>query len=407
MINYSAFDYLCINVANAKGMDKELFETRIQWVRDNFHRLEEVDISEIDEPILYVKAVLSLRNACKTGKSNAIVHLDAVCSGIQIMSALGGCVSGATHTGLIDSGTRPDLYTFVQTTMNQDLIGSGIVVDVSRADIKSAVMKSGYGSTKVPKDLFEPMGVLTEFYEAFTKVAPVTVAIQEALLTTWNPEATHHEWVLPDGFHVKAPVTIDVEKRIEIDELNHTTISVQYTDIGTKEHGRANVANAIHSIDSLVLRNMLRRCSYDPMVVRTAYQLIHAQLEAPRAPVTDCDVGYYIDLFTKNQWVDPVILPYIDEDNVTAIPEWILKKLLRLTSLMLEHEPFELVTVHDSFGSHAVNLNRVRFWYKEILAELNESEILTSIWNHLGKKGTFKKKANIADLIRGGEYALA
>lgn len=81
MINYSAFDYLCINVSNAKGMDKELFETRIQWVKDNFHRLEEVDISEIDEPILYVKAVLSLRHACKTGKSNAMVHLDATCSG--------------------------------------------------------------------------------------------------------------------------------------------------------------------------------------------------------------------------------------------------------------------------------------------------------------------------------------
>ena len=56
MINYSAFDYLCINLANAKGMDKELFETRIQWVKDNFHRLEEVDSSEIDEPILYIKA---------------------------------------------------------------------------------------------------------------------------------------------------------------------------------------------------------------------------------------------------------------------------------------------------------------------------------------------------------------
>ena len=81
MINYSGFDYLCINVANAKGMDKELFETRIQWVKDNFHRLEEIDASEIDEPILYIKALLALRNACKTGKSNTIVHLDSVCSG--------------------------------------------------------------------------------------------------------------------------------------------------------------------------------------------------------------------------------------------------------------------------------------------------------------------------------------
>ena len=92
---------------------------------------------------------------------------------------------------------------------------------------------------------------------------------------------------------------------------------------------------------------------------------------------------------------------------MTAIPEWILRKLLRLTSLMLEHEPFELVTIHDSIGAHVTNLNRVRFWYKEICAELNESEILTSIWNQLGKKGTFKKKADIADLIRGGTYALS
>jgi hypothetical protein len=43
---------------------------------------------------------------------------------------------------------------------------------------------------------------------------------------------------------------------------------------------------------------------------------------------------------------------------------------------MLEHKPFPLVTVHDEFKAHANNINQVRWHYKEILAEIADSNVL-------------------------------
>lgn len=161
------------------------------------------------------------------------------------MSALAGCISGATHTGLINPNVRADLYTYMQTVMNDGLASTGLELNIPRSDLKDAVMTSGYGSTKVPRDLFEPLGVLDDFYAAFKKTAPGAYAIQQALLTTWNDDTTHHEWVLPDGFEVKAPVVASVEKRLEIDELGHSAVSVMLTEFSKKEKGRANVAKLI------------------------------------------------------------------------------------------------------------------------------------------------------------------
>lgn len=80
MKNYTAFEYLMIDLTESvgQGLDKKTFEQRIQWVRDNFKDLEKV---QAENPVKYVKDVLALRNAIKTGKTSKIVFLDATCSG--------------------------------------------------------------------------------------------------------------------------------------------------------------------------------------------------------------------------------------------------------------------------------------------------------------------------------------
>jgi hypothetical protein len=80
MKQYTPFEYLCIDIANCKGMDKELFETRIQWVLSNIHCLEAY-IAQADDPALYVKAVLAMRQAQAGMPIGHMISLDAVCSG--------------------------------------------------------------------------------------------------------------------------------------------------------------------------------------------------------------------------------------------------------------------------------------------------------------------------------------
>ncbi|MGP6500661.1 DNA-directed RNA polymerase, partial [Klebsiella pneumoniae] len=125
---FEPIEYLCIDIANNFGDDpltgfkgdKELFETRIQWVKDNFNRLEE-RYEEADEKYLYIKAVMALRDVMQGKATGHTVMLDASCSGLQIMSCLTGCKRGGDMTGLIDPNKRSDAYTEITDQMNLQL----------------------------------------------------------------------------------------------------------------------------------------------------------------------------------------------------------------------------------------------------------------------------------------------
>lgn len=77
---YLPIDYICIDLANCYGLDKLLFEDRIQWVKDNFNNLEDfIDTAE-DKP-LYIKALHALRASVLGQPIGHLVALDATCSG--------------------------------------------------------------------------------------------------------------------------------------------------------------------------------------------------------------------------------------------------------------------------------------------------------------------------------------
>lgn len=134
---YTGLEYLAIDVANAYGWDKETFESRIQWVKENQDSLETY-ASKAEEPHLYNKAVAHFRKALKGLPTGHAVALDSCASGLQLMSVMTGCKSGCYMTGLIDPDKRMDAYSLVTGYMN-DLLGKDSVV-VSRKDAKSAIM---------------------------------------------------------------------------------------------------------------------------------------------------------------------------------------------------------------------------------------------------------------------------
>lgn len=77
---YSPFEYLCIDIANAKGLDKLLFEERIAWVTRNIYNLEAY-ARDAEDPALYIKAVLAMRQAQAGKPIGHLISLDSVCSG--------------------------------------------------------------------------------------------------------------------------------------------------------------------------------------------------------------------------------------------------------------------------------------------------------------------------------------
>lgn len=410
---YSALDYLCIDIANHYGKDKWLFEQRIQWVKDNYAQLEQLADTAEDKP-LFIKAVHELRNVVEGKPTGHIVQLDATCSGIQIMSAITGCVKGADATGLVTE-KRADAYTDVTKKMNEILKLKGFnQIEVPRKDVKRAVMTSGYGSTLVPKEVFGEGELLATFYQAAFAIAPAAFELMSALLDTWQAGALSHNWVMPDNFHVNIKVLEKKEVRVEVDELNHATFTT-YIDInqGT-EKGLANVANTIHSIDGYLLRSVIRRAAFDKNAVEAAVRLIDTELSLRalggiQAHGEPCEeLQNMINIYNASKMLDVSIINCITAQNIGLVTTTHLTKLVVTLTKMLELGSSPVITVHDSFGAHPNHCDTVRYWYKEIMAELAESDILQFIVGQITKSPVkyIKKSNNLADLIRNSNYAI-
>lgn len=415
MKTFTGWEYLLIDVVNHYGLDKLLFEERIQWAKDNLHCLEALADNADSKP-LFLKAVMAIRKAQQGMPTGHLVGLDACCSGIQVMSAMTGCVAGAHSTGLIDPNLRADAYGKCTAVMT-DLLGS--TVDVTRKQAKDALMTSFYGSKAKPKEIFgADTPELDAFYQAAHVVAPGAWELLQDLLASWQPYALMHSWKLPDGFDARVKVMKKKEARIEVDELNHASFTYEFYENEGVKSGLSNVANLTHSMDAWILRSMHRRCNYDRNQVEYVDQCIEMELlqrslrgnpsqDEVDEFITD-KVQYYIDQYTRSTLADVVILPHLDQATVTCLSTEHLKALAAIITGMLAYLPFELVTVHDEFKAHPNNLNHVRWQYREILAEIAESDILDDLLSQInGVPGTFNKLSfNLPDQIRKSNYAL-
>jgi hypothetical protein len=285
-----------------------------------------------------------------------------------------------------------------------------------REKTKNAVMTSLYGSKKEPKKEFgEGTPELNAFYKAMYQLCPGACELLQALLASWQPYALEHSWVLPDGFQARVKVMQKVEQRIEVDELASSFTYVYYENEG-EEKGVKNAANVVHSIDAYVLRSLIRRCSYDLEQVKRTFNYITDELieRSMGTRSQDLDelteeVDYYMTHYQRSGMSEVVILPYLDFINVRALTTPHLKDLNRTLSAMLEHKPFEIITIHDDFRCHGNHMNHLRAHYRDILAELAEGNLLDDVLSQVnGFQGHFPKKStNLGSVIRQSSYALS
>jgi len=409
---FTGWQYLLIDAATQFGLDKLLFEERIEWATNNLANLEAMADQAETKP-LYCKAVMAIRKAQAGKPTGHLVGLDATCSGIQVMSALTGCMAGAESTGLINPNVRADAYTKTKGVM-QDILGGA--VNVSRKDAKQAVMTSYYGSKKTPKDIFgEKTPELDAFYQAAQVVAPGAWDLLQDLLASWQPYALEHSWKLPDGFDARVKVMKKKEVRIEVDELDHATFTYEFYENEGSKSGLSNVANLTHSMDAWILRSMHRRCNYNREVAEYAAMCIEMELlerslgrHTSSPEFITKELAYYMEQYRRSTLADIVILPHLDQATVSCLSFEHLQALSGILTGMLQYEPFELVTVHDEFKAHANNMNWVRWQYREILAEIADSDVLDDLLSQIHGYGlTYNKLSfNLGAHIRNSAYAL-
>jgi len=253
MRQITPYEYIKIDIANHFGLDKKLWQERIDWTTKNDSKLESLE-SGADSPLLYNKAVRSLRMVQKGEPTNIPVSLDSTWSGGQLMSVLMRCKKTAKASNMIDTGKRLDIYTVVQNYMN-----TTFNLSITRQEMKDVLMPRYYSSTKTAKDTFgKNSNELRAFIATCEDRLPGAELCLDVMNTTWNDEALTHNWIRDDGTHVVCPVMEKEKKRISIGDTSFTQIA----DVNTcKEDGLSNAANFIQSLDGLVMARMVKMAS--------------------------------------------------------------------------------------------------------------------------------------------------
>lgn len=394
---FSPIQYLAIDIANHFGLDKETYEARINWVKQNQDRLESLQ-NQAEEPILYAKAVKALRDTDNGLPTGHTVALDSVNSGLQIMSAVVRDKRGCELTGLIDPDIRSDAYTAIMQRMNELLKQDDVEeVQVSRKEAKEACMTWAYGSKAVPERIF---GDLVEyFYEAMEREFQGVTELLGVLTASWNSWALHHKWTLPDLHMAYVPVMQTVKERYKVEELDYQP-TVIYSKNEGEEFGISNIANVVHSLDAYVLRTMVRYCNYHKGNVLNFVRKVE------QAKYKEVQTNEMVQKWQDTGIADISFINHIDD--VSVYPFEMINQLYNKCSMLLQYESFEIITIHDSFACHANHCQRMRYYYNFILAELSDSTTIDDICSQLfNEKGEVEKGDELlSDYIRQANYAI-
>lgn len=408
MKNYTPLQYIKIDVANQHGLDKLSFEKRIAWF-DTMNDDPDIDLDDLvdtaKKPYQLMAGIQAYHAAMAGEPSGHMVGLDACSSGIAIMGVCMGCKTTSRNTGMIGD-KRMDMYSEGNKAMNIIL---GSTDEVPRDDMKQGMMTHFYGSKAEPKAIFgEDTPELQAFHDAQDTVAPGAVWLMEQLLMSWQPMAKEHSWTMVDGFEVVTPVLQKEKSKIEIDELNGASIEFIYEVNRGKEKGLAVAANATHSIDGFLVRELCRRCNYDRYKIMRVKEALEARINM--SALTIASVRGIEQLKWVNEFTSAIGIEHIQLNNVVQYSVGYCEDLLALVNDMIEHPPFEVLTVHDEYKCHPNNMNRLRYHYVQIMAELAESNMMASIIGQIRNDPKFnyqKFSTNLGEEIRKSEYFLS
>lgn len=408
---FTGKQYLEIDIANSYGLDKETWNKRLEWFEANRSQLERAPFGDLvqfaqnaEEPPQFLAGVNAYRKMLLGQPTGYLCGLDATASGIQLLSAMSGCHDSAQQCNLVHTGKREDTYTNVHVAIN-DVLGSQSVYQ--RKPVKQATMTHFYGSKAVPRETFgEDTPELEAFYKTIDKLLPGANMLNRDLLILWRPDALAHEWTLPDGFDVKVKVMANVEHGFTFLGDAHTVIEKVNAP---QESGLSIGANIVHSIDGMVVREMGRRCNFDADKLEAMYQMLHIGAGGT-STLREKDLALLRVLALADQagFLSVVMFEYLDEQNLGHLSPAHRAEAISLMESM-PAKPFKLLAIHDCFKFHANYGNDVREQYRNILAELADSNILSSIATQI--RGTYtpvnKITPNLSTHIRQSEYALS
>ncbi|KAF8968738.1 hypothetical protein BDZ97DRAFT_326735 [Flammula alnicola] len=162
--------WLKIHAANLYGYDKANFEERVAWVEEHLDQINESATNPLegsrwwtkaDDPWQFLATCMELTKALKledptTYVCQLPVHQDGTCNGLQHYAALGGDAQGAQQVNLLASDRPSDVYTHISLSVEEALavdaeagneMAKLLTGKIARKVVKQTVMTTVYGVT--------------------------------------------------------------------------------------------------------------------------------------------------------------------------------------------------------------------------------------------------------------------
>lgn len=374
--SFTGPEYLKIDIASNYGLDNIPWNDRIRWFDDNINKAEEL-VAQAKEPALFYAGLKAWRQVEAGQPIGYMICLDATSSGLQLLAALTGDSRAANLCNVVDTGNREDAYTNIYNSM---LVKVGDTAKIDRAKTKEAIMTALYSSKAVPKKVFGEGKLLDTFYETMQQEAPGCWELNEAMIGMWQCQSLSHDWILPDNFNVIIKVMGDVKETVHF--LNKP-YDVFYKENQPMKEGRSLGANTIHSIDGMIVREITRRCDYDPERIASVRKLITIGNGTNTKTENDKMVKTLWDHYKHSGYLSARILDYMTADNVGLVNSIDIINLID----SMPKKPFKVISIHDAFRCLPHYGNDLRQQYNLQLELIAKSELLSYVISQiLGRK---------------------
>jgi hypothetical protein len=238
--------------------------------------------------------------------------------------------------------------------------------------IRKALMTSFYESVATPMNLFGDD--YDKFVAAARKMLPGPWALKEAIASCMKYKE-FYGWTMMDGFKVNMDVTTPVNCSMDIGGLNMEWIEHRKAAVGTK----GLTANVTHSLDALVLREVLRRTHCDHQ------WYLESQL-TPFEELREKDIALMQSIlrWQRSKFLSFEFLEHMDQCNQHLVPLELQQEVYdRHTTSSMYIQP-----IHDCYRVRATDASDLFQIVKEVMADLAYSKSAWWILTQLGFEGT-------------------
>lgn len=387
-LNESGLWWLKIHLANVFGYDKASFEQRVKFTDDNRSEMYDSVNNPLGGKRWWLKAedpwqCLAVCNELKSAYDmpdptryvcQLPIHQDGTCNGLQHYAALGGDVAGAQQVNL-EPGSRPsDIYTAVAETVKAEIADEAAqgqklaqVLDglVTRKVVKQTVMTNVYGVTfvgakrqvqKQIEDILPPPTASDHQIRASVASSYIVKKIFRSLSTMFNGAHDIQYWLTESARRIAQSVSPEQVTHVEKTVKGEKAPS-QFK--GKRLKGAKNELTAFKS--SVIWTTPLKM-----PVVQPYRQRIGRRIETRLQGLS----------IANRSPADPVL----KAKQIQAFPPNFIHSLdathMFLTALKCHEVGLTFAAIHDSFWTHAGDVNTMNRIIRDAFIRMHSEDII-------------------------------